>query len=148
MGWSSVQQRRLAIEKDILRKYFPDFEWKNPTDSNNTKIEGHLKSNSGNLYKLRIYVPSDFPNSRPNMVVLSPYPLIGSGGANINVLGVSSTMHTLTPIDGYVSICHYKNWLPNLTLYLVVLKGRLWVEAFEGHKRSGQPLDRFLGHMK
>ncbi len=148
MGWTTIQQKRLATERDILRKYFPAFEWKNPTDSSNTKIEGCVKSNSGNLYKLRIYVPSDFPNSRPNMVVLSPYPLIGSGGANINTLGVSSAMHTLSNVDGYVSICHYKDWLPNLTLYLVTLKGRIWVEAFEGHKRSGQPLDQFLSHMQ
>lgn len=147
MGWSLTQQQRLLTEKNILKKYFPAFEWKNATDPSSTKVEGYVKSNSGNLYKLRVYVPADFPNSRPSMVVIAPSPLRGYGSKNFVEYGVSGVMHTLAPIDGYATICHYKNWLPNLTIYLVVLKGRIWIEAFEGHKRTGHDLDHFLKHM-
>jgi len=81
------------------------------------------------------------------MVVLSPYPLKGFLGKDMKEHGTSPSMHTLNPRDGYLEICHYRNWLPNLTLYKVVLKGRLWLEALEAHKRTGQPIDKFLPHM-
>ncbi len=148
MTWTKVQQQRLQTERDILKRYFPNFSWINPTDSNNTRVEGNVCSNAGNIYTLRVYVPSDFPNSRPDMVVTSPYPLKGHNGKDLKEYGLSGTMHTLEPRDGYVKICHYKDWLPNLTVYLVVLKGRIWLEALEGHRRTGQVLEDFLPHMK
>lgn len=148
MSWTSSQQTRLQTERIILTKYFSGFEWKNPTDSDNTTIEGYLKTNSGNRYRVRVYVPADFPNSRPQIVVLDPHPLTGYGGVDLNRSAPSMATHILSPRDGYVSICHYKDWLPNLTLYLVVLKGRLWLEALEGHRRTGRPIDYFLSHMQ
>jgi hypothetical protein len=133
------------VERQILSKYFPDFSWINPTDPEKTRVEGDLRTNSKNVYTLRVYVPSDFPNSRPDLVVTSPYPLKGYAGKSLGE--TSASMHTLDPRDGYVKICHYKDWIPNLTLYLVVLKGRIWLEAFEAHKRTGKPIDHFLKHM-
>lgn len=146
--WSQVQRQRLAVEKKILQKYFPTFYWVDPTDSSKTKIEGDLKTNVGNKYKIRVYIPSDFPNSIPDMIVLSPYPLRGYRRRDLKEHGTSSNMHTLSPdAYGYVQICHYRDWLPNLTLYKVVLKGRIWLEALEAHKRTGQDIDNFLSHM-
>jgi len=147
MGWSSTQQRRLQVERQVLSKYFPSFQWLNPTDSGNTRVEGNVCTNAMNVYTLRVYVPSDFPNSRPDMVVTSPYPLRGYGGKDLKDYETSSSMHLLSPRDGYVKICHYRDWSPELTLYLAVLKGRIWLEALEGHRKTGQPLDHFLRHM-
>ncbi|MFM6152808.1 MAG: hypothetical protein ACKO3K_14175 [Cuspidothrix sp.] len=148
MSWNQLQRQRLALEKEILYTYFPKFSWINPIDSNNTRIEGEVKTNVGNVYKLRVYVPSDFPNSLPDMVVIYPYPLKGYQGQDMKQHETSGSMHTLTPRDGYVKICHYRDWLPNITLYKVVLKGRIWLEALEAHKRTGQPIDAFLSHMQ
>jgi hypothetical protein len=148
MGWSLVQQRRLQAEREILSKYFPSFKWISPNDNNNTKVEGNVPSNLGNNYTLRIYVPSDFPNSRPDMVVTSPYPLRGFLGQDLIHYGANSKMHTLKPRDGFVKICHHKDWQPNLTLYLVILKGRIWLEALEAHKRSGKYIADFLCEMQ
>ncbi|WP_341736740.1 hypothetical protein [Microcoleus sp. CAWBG640] len=148
MTWTQLQQQRLQVERQILKKYFPSFSWINPGDSNNTRVEGNVCTNAGNVYTLRVYVPSDFPNSRPDMVVTSPYPCRGYRGKDLKEYGLSGTMHTLDPRDGYVKICHYREWLPNLTVYLVVLKGRIWLEALEGHRRTGQAIDSFLPHMQ
>lgn len=148
MGWSVAQQQRLQVERQVLSKYFPTFKWINPTDNSNTRVEGNLRTNSGRSYTVRVYVPADFPNSRPDMVVITPYPLMGSSGEDLAEYGASGSMHTLDPRDGYVRICHYKDWQPNLTLYLVVLKGRIWLEALEAHKRTGKHLDQFLPHMQ
>lgn len=148
MGWSSTQQKRLITEKSILKKYFPNFQWINPTDNSKTRVEGYVTTNSGSRYKIRIYIPEDYPNSRPDMVVLEPYPLKGFFGKNIKKIGASGSMHTLEPRDGYVKICHYKEWIGNLTIYLVALKGRIWLEAFDGHRRTGKDMDDYLPHMK
>jgi hypothetical protein len=148
MTWSQIQRQRLAVEKEILQKYFPAFNWINPTDSDNTQISGVIKTNVGSSYRLKVFVPSDFPNSRPDMIVLEPYPLKGYRGQNMKEHGTSGIMHTLDPNTyGYVQICHYRDWLPNLTLYKVVLKGRIWLEALEAHKRTGKQIDAFLSHM-
>jgi hypothetical protein len=147
MSWTASQQRRLQLERQVLSKYFPAFQWLNQTDSENTRVEGNVCTNMRNVYKLRVYIPSDFPNSRPDMVVTSPYPLKGYAGKDLKDYGTSSVMHILGERDGYMKICHYKDWTPELTLYLVVLKGRIWLEALEGHKRTGQNLDYFLSHM-
>ena len=148
MTWSQVQQKRLQTEKRILKKYFPTFKWLNPTDPDNTQVEGNIRSNAKNIYRLRIYIPSDYPNSRPEMVIISPNPVKGYLGKDLKEYGASRKMHILSPKDEYVQICHYKDWLPNLTIYLVVLKGRIWLEALEAHTRTGKSLDKFLSHMK
>ncbi len=58
-------------------------------------------------------------------------------------------MHTLGVRDGSTLICHFKpsRWVPSNILYLVALKGRIWLEAYEGHLRTGNRLDNFLPHM-
>jgi len=145
MAWTVAQQIRLQMERGILSKYFPAFRWINPTNPFRTHIEGNVCTNPMNLYTLRVYVPPDFPNSRPDMVVIWPHPLKGYAGRDLGE--TSASMHTLSALDGYVQICHYKDWSPDLTLYFVVLKGRIWLEAFEGHKSTGQPLDHYLSHM-
>jgi hypothetical protein len=145
MSWSSVQQSRLQVEKGVLSKYFRDTSWINPTNPEKTRVECRVHTNSNNYYTLRVYVPDDYPNSRPDLVVTSPYPLKGYAGKSL--LGTDGSMHTLGARDGYVQICHYNGWKPNLTLYLVVLKGRIWLEALEAHKRTGKPIDSFLKHM-
>lgn len=147
MSWSRVQQKRLLKERQILSQYFKAFEWINPTDSCNTCIEGDLLTNSKNKYQIRVYIPGDYPNSRPDMVVVSPDPLIGFNGKNLLDFGADMKMHTLSPRNGHVNICHYRDWLPNLTLYLVVLKGRIWLEALDAYRNSGLEISEYLPHM-
>jgi hypothetical protein len=79
--------------------------------------------------------------------VVNPCPLRARG---YDLLAASAVMHTLSPVYShpqYVRICHYRDWDPNKTLYLVLMKARLWVEAYEAHLRHGNPIDNYLGHM-
>jgi hypothetical protein len=146
MSWSRVQQIRLQIESQTLHQYFPNFKWINPTDPDNTKVEGYLKANTQMFYKIRVYVPPDFPNSMPDLVIMDN--LKGYKGRDLKVL--SARMHTLTPRDGHINICHTKpiNWVPSKTLYFVVIKGRTWIEAYESHLQTGMPIDYLLEHTK
>ena len=45
-----------------------------------------------------------------------------------------------------MSICHFYplHWNAQDTLYEVFMKGRLWIEAYEGHLNSGQPINNYL----
>jgi hypothetical protein len=142
--WSTDQQKRLIIEKQILEKFFPNFRWINPTDPENTRVEGNLKANTKMFYKIRIYVPPDYPNSMPDLVVVTP--ITGYKGRDIN--NPSRKMHINSPREGYINICYMPStdWVPSKTLYSVVIKGRLWLEALEFHKETGEPIDRLLRH--
>ena len=140
MPWTSSQTQRLAVEKDTLEKYFPrKVRWIDPTG--NTKVDVTMTTNSNQVYCLRLYVPRDFPNSRPVMVVKSsPRPM--PDWSNY------VTSHTLGRNDeGFLQICHYSHWNGRVTFYEVFMKGRLWLEAYEGHLSTGKPLDYYLRHM-
>ena len=144
MSWTPVQRQRLAVEREILDKYFPrKVRWIDPTCAGRTKIEIEMTSNSNKIYRLRAYVPADYPNSLPDLVVASsptPMPNWGSSGST----------HTLGRRDNCLKICHYYSprWDSQHTFYEIFVKGRVWLEAYEGHLTTGKNLDFYLGHMR
>ena len=142
MPWSQAQRQRLAAEKSVLEHYFSGcVKWIDP--ASDTKVEVTLKTNNDNRYTLRIYI-GDFPSSIPDMVVVSsPKPMPGAWKSG------SADNHTLSQRDGYLRICHYHSsqWNDRSSLYEVVMKGRVWLEAYEGHLRTGQPMSYFLREM-
>ncbi|KAK2563575.1 hypothetical protein P5673_013304 [Acropora cervicornis] len=138
MGWTSAQKSRLAYEKELLEKYFGSrVSWINPTG--NTRLEVSVTCSNEKKYTLRVYIPSNFPNDCPRMVAIPPqrtwfsYYLRKKDGS----------------IDGYTRICHFKAslWTDNNTLYQVVMKGLIWLEAYEAHLRTGKSMDVFLAEM-
>ena len=60
----------------------------------------------------------------------------------------SASMHTLSSENGWTRICHYgcNSWTPNVSLYKVYIKCRLWLEMYETHLRTGKPIDYYLNH--
>ena len=142
MPWTPEQQHRLAIEKDILEKFFSGkVQWVDPRG--NTRVEVTMTSNSNQIYCLRLYVPQDYPNSLPDMVVCRSPRSMPNWGA-------SETTHTLGSRDGCLKICHYyaPRWNPQCTFYEVFVKGRVWLEAYEGCMANGNnKMDNYLGHM-
>jgi hypothetical protein len=144
MEWSKTQQMRLQVERQLLAHYFPGFGWKHPSDPQQTTIEGVLQTNPHNLYGIRLYMPSQYPNWRPDAVIVSPSSLKGYKGRDLKT--INAAMHLLNPRDGYIRLCLYRDWIPNTTLYAVVFKARLWLEALEAHQRTGLPIDHYLRH--
>lgn len=142
MPWTVDQCHRLAVEKEILERYFSgNVNWIDPTG--NAKVEVTMTTNSNQVYCLRLYVPRDFPNSLPTLVVRSsPQPMPNWAATHAS--------HTLGHVEGYMVICHYheSHWNAEHTFYEVFVKGRVWLEAYEGHVATGNPMDFYLGHMK
>jgi hypothetical protein len=179
---SYIQRNRMKIETEVLKKYFPKFRWIPEDDPESLEVE--LTTNSGKRYQLTLYLPSDYPNSQPEMVVSRPRPLrayseAGECESDLEdyddeedyddddydddyddyddedeesnpLLSTSGSMHTLGGVKGCVQICHYSssNWSPNVTLYKVILKGRLWLEAYEIYLRTGNDIDTYLPHQQ
>lgn len=150
MTWSTTQQMRLSMEKDILDRELSNVTWFNPTSAGNTRVEWRVNTNNGQSYVLRIYLPGNFPNECPTLVVShSPYgsPLRKKNGSLLDHTSMDD--HTYDAHDGFTKICHFNpsQWSNVSTLYQVLLKGRIWLEAYEIHRRTGASLDTYLPHM-
>ena len=146
MPWSASQRQRLGFEKDLLEKYFGNrVTWIDPTGD--TKIEVRVTCSNDRQYTLRVYLPSDFPNSVPDMIVKTPSMcrLKRRNGSEL----VGSPDHVYGERDGCTKICHFRPnlWRSNNTLYQVVMKGLIWLEAYEAHLRTGSNLSAYLCEM-
>ena len=118
MVWSEAQRCRLAVEKDKLESLFPSStEWIDPMGA--TKVQVTMLSNSEKPYVLRVCLAEDFPNSCPQLLVVSPPYLHLKDGTPIPAQ--SYCFHTLEDVDGLVCICHFyaPAWTADNTLYQV-----------------------------
>ncbi len=140
----TINPTRIEQERRILQTYFPKRFVFVGLNTDNPYVDLGLQSNSKKVYRIRIELPLDYPNSLPEVFMTLPKPLKKYDGSAMTE--VSHAMHTLSPSNGDVQICHYKaeNWNPNVTLYRIVLKVRIWIEAYEGHLRTGEDIDEFL----
>lgn len=146
MSWSASQKGRLAVERNLLERYFPNrVTWFSP-GNHNAHVQIRMTSNSNKEYVLRVYIPSDFPNSCPDMVMVSPLNLRKQNGDALPT--GSFVFHTIGERDSYIKLCHFipRLWTADNTLYQVFVKGRLWIEAYEGHLMTGKDMDVFLKH--
>ena len=146
MPWSVSQQTRLSFEKDLLERYFGNrVSWIDPRG--NTRVEITVTCTNDKQYTLRIYLPGDFPNSCPSMVVSNPSSCLRKRDGSVMNSG-SSDNHTWDSKDGCTQICHYKpaEWTDDNTLYQVTMKGLIWLEAYEAHLRTGNSLSNYLQH--
>ena len=103
------------------------------------------RTNSGNIYTLHMDL-SCFPASQPKVFVTRM--LKTRGGEDMD--SASGSMHTLTSEGGWTRICHYgsSSWTPAVSIYKVYVKCRLWLEMYEAHLRTGNPIDYYLNHQR
>ncbi len=146
---NAAKRNRLAWERRNLKANFPGFEIRFPNEPKRTCATGPLRTNCGRRYVLWIPLGA-FPNEPPPMYVIEPQPLRNYRGKKLSKVGASLKMHMLdSDAYGHPRICYYRDnvWTPNVTLYKVVLKGRIWLEAYELHKANGKHIDHYLPHM-
>ena len=136
--------RRFNIENAILNRYFPRKFRFVDLDSEDAYLDVGVKTQSGKVYRLKITLAQDYPNSMPEVYITYPLPLYNKKGKKLS--GANHDMHTLGNDGDNIQVCHYKseNWHNDVTLYRVILKARIWLEAYEGHLRTGKKIDNFL----
>ena len=147
MPWTATLQQRLAFEKELLEKNFRcRVSWIDPTGD--TKVEVRVTCTNDKQYTLGMYLPSDYPSSCPEMIVSSPSCYLRKKNGDLMNSGDGND-HTYGSRDGCTQICHFRPslWRDDNTLYQVVMKGLIWLEAYEALLRTGQPLSRYLREM-
>lgn len=140
---------RLAKEQEILTRYFPGAHLQFTDDPARACVVVAMSTSRRNRYVLWLSL-GDFPNAPPRMYIVEPAPLRDWKGKRLSKRGASSKMHLLGPnAHGHPQICHHSDaaWTPNVTLYKVVMKGRIWLEAYELHRLKRRPIDRYLPHI-
>ncbi len=145
-AWSYQQQVRLGYEAQVLSQELPHFRFYNPTTAGETTVAGNHTTAANRTYSISVWVRAGFPSQMPLAYITSPCPLYGYGGKTIQSYGTNHSMHVFTPDwNNYVKPCLFKEefWKADDTLFKVLLKAFLWLEAFEVHCRTGQPIDAF-----
>ena len=142
-----MDANRLKIESQILQQYFPKRHAFVDIDTQKAYVDVGIQTNSKNVYRLRVKIPKDYPNSVPDVLVSHPTGLKTQQGRLLSELGATHDMHILGSENGMIRICHFKSsdWIPTqTTIYKVILKARVWLEGYEWHLRTGLPIDRFV----
>ena len=143
---------RLVYENQILlRDGLSQFQIYRAADGVSYYLWGTQSTSAGKSYTLHSPIPTGFPDSRPPIYIHSPNPLPAfSFGVNMNSYGLSHSMHTLSNGPrGEVQICHWRDnrWHSGITFNKVMLKAIVWLEAYEQHITTGEPIDNFVGTM-
>lgn len=138
---------RLTLEEELLRETFgPSWHLQGTKGQTSHGMIGELRTNDGNCYI--VFVPvAGFPDAPPAAYVLDPV-LARRDGKPLPEL--SHQFHTRErDAHGNVQICHYDDdaWDASVTVYKVVLKVRIWLEAYERYRATGKAIHHFLAAM-
>lgn len=137
-----MTRERYLMECQVLANYLPanTYLFKDMNTSN-PYILMAARTNGGTVYTLRIDL-NGFPNSLPKAFVTKM--LKSKSGVPLD--SPSHSMHTLSSEHGYTRICHYgsSSWAPNVSLYKVYVKCRLWLEMYELHLKNGRDIAYYL----
>ena len=135
---------RYELELSVLQqKLQPNLYRFMDTDTRKPYLIIAAKTNRGNIYTLKVDL-EEFPNSIPAVTVLND---IRDKKGN-KLTSVSGAMHVLGLHNGHTKICHYgySSWTPNVSLYKIYVKCRLWLEMYEMHLKTGRDIDHYLKH--
>lgn len=139
-----ISNERLELEKSVLERKLPPNAYRfMDIGTSKPYLVIAAKTNRGNIYTLRIEL-DQFPDEIPKAFVNNL--LLTKNGEPMN--GCSGAMHTLDCENNRTRICHYgfDSWTPNVSLYKVYVKCRLWLEMYELHLDNGKPIDYYLNH--
>ena len=137
-----MDSQRFAAENTILNRYLTPnlFKFHDVGTPKEHLVMG-ARTNRKNIY--RLYIPLDgFPLNKPKVFVTQR---LKDKWGNI-IADYSASMHTLGAENGWTQICHYGAWDPNVSLYKIYIKCRLWLEMYELHLQTGKPIDYYLNH--
>ena len=141
-----MTQVRFDMEDMVIANYLPRnmFRFRDMWSSS-PYLEIGLITNDGTPYALNIRL-NGFPEKKPEVYVKEM--LRTKTGALMNQ--VSAANHTLEPWNGWTQLCHYNDrcWTPDVSLWKVYLKCRLWLEMYRAHLRTGKTIDYYLNHQK
>jgi hypothetical protein len=142
---------RLEFEKKIMSRNLPQFRFNN-TVSEEDFSGWQTTQTRRRRYKLKLSIPSYYPDMMPSLYIISPVTLYHHNGRDtINSQGVSHEFHTQSAgPGGCIQICHYhsSSWNAAKTCVGVFMKGILWLEAYEIHLATADSIASILDNWK
>jgi len=96
---------------------------------------------------IKAELPPSYPDSMPDVYVVSPSPLLDRRGRPLQRYGTSHRMHLWeTDRPGWTKLCvvHPDKWSAEYSVVKVLRKALLWTTAYEAHLNTGEPIDNFL----
>lgn len=138
-----MTENRKQFELAILNQFFKN-RYAFMTEGRNEWFEVGLKSNQGNVYKITISIPLNYPYELPETAITFPTELRGFKRSKIK--SFCHEMHTLSCLKSSLGLClfHPSQWHPNQSIYKVIVKTKLWIEAYENHVKTGQNINTYL----
>lgn len=141
-----ITYTRLLKEQEVLAAHMPPNTYSfADMDTNSPYTIMAAMTNSGKVYTLKIHL-EHFPEHVPEVEVLN---LLRDKSGKL-LRKVSAEMHVLGQRNGHTLICHYSSssWTPQVSLYKIFIKCRLWLEMYEEHLATGYNIDAFLKHQR
>ena len=139
-----MNKKREEAEVKVLQEKLPANIYRfMDMETDNPYLAIAAKTNTGNVYTLKIEL-ADFPESVPRVFVT--HMLYNADSEPLD--SPDASMHTLRSENGCTQICHYGRnaWSNMVSLYKVYIKCRIWLEIYEEHLSSGEPIDFYLTH--
>lgn len=139
-----IDYQRKQLEEAVLGAYLPSNMYRfGGIGTSSPYLEAGVVANDSSCYLLYFDL-SMFPNSKPKVYVKEM--LYTKAGSPMN--SASSQNHTLTSWNGWTQLCHYNDskWGPDVSLWKVYLKCRLWIEMYRAHLRTGKTMEYYLNH--
>jgi len=130
-------QQRLAMEKKLVAKYLPRFQFLRRGDE--IHVEGWVSTSAGGKYKLRVVLASDSPWGRRRVYVLCPRNLpTWDGDGVLGDWAVSHCAHTLGKgADGSLEIDVVGRPDASDTCVNYLVRAIVWCESYEWYLRTG-----------
>ena len=148
--WESSQIIRLAAEWKKLQELFPGVKILYPKDRMNAYVWLNGNTTSGIAYEFISPIPYDFPNSKPNLYLVNPNPLVAyDGKSHLNSLGSSHAFHMYNNgPNRCISICYTGHWHLGMTFTRVLSSGITWIQCYQIHTQTGETIDDILVRFK
>ncbi|MCC8071860.1 MAG: hypothetical protein LIO90_08690 [Bacteroidales bacterium] len=137
-----ITSQRALLEKQVMQYYLPQNMYRFcQIGTSQPYMECAVVANDGAAYLLYFDL-SMFPENKPKVYVKQM--LYTKDGKPMN--SASHYNHTLTPWNGWTQLCHYNDscWTPDVTLWKVYMKCRLWIEMYRAHLRTGKTMSYYL----
>lgn len=116
-----VETYRLKTENALINKRFPQFILKRLSDGTYGFI-GTLKTTKGTHYKLLVQIPSNYPNTNPNVYIVSPK--------------VNCKVHMFP--DSRLCLNIDEDWSPDKTVVTCIGWAAHWLHNYEVYNVTGK----------
>ena len=143
------RSQRIDFEKPLVAKYFPGAQFHNCRRG--TCLDFRTGRNGWrNDYQLRAELPPDYPDAVPGLFIESPriLPMFGGDGI-LNDMGRSHAWHTdVNDEDNRVKVCYTDDWDASMNCCVVLLRGLIYVAAYENHLTTGETIAEYIERLK